>query len=637
MNSLDSVIKDYLEIPCTDYAIMINGEWGCGKTHYLHNDFVNLVNDISVPQNDTSEIKKSKKKLFHFGQINETVNTYSPVFISLYGVSSVEDFEYKVFCGINKWAEGRLFRVVSSFVGKYAETKGVSCGKIDLSAVTFIDKSHILVFDDLERICEDKISVKEVLGLINSYAEQYNNKVIIVCNENEYSLRNKDSNKIAGETKYVDYSKYKEKSVRLTYQFVPDEASVYDKMIEGIRNVNYKSFLINNKSSILSFFKLGGKRNLRTLKFFIDTFVKIYETTKNTRYREKIVYSYMVSFMLYACEHKIGKSVEELESLDKSKYIIDTNAFLGIPRSTKKEDAKGKDYLTDFNERYSEVLSDFKPNHLLINYIKTGYLDIAEFKKHVLALDAEIDNLEEKEQGRVYQKLSRMSEIEDTEVASLIKDMLKYVKEEKYNLYELLNVYALLLKFDYWKIGGFQLTEKLDEVFLDAIERQRGSHKYNPMFDVSTPIWDSSETNWSQYEKYKNIKDAALNINRQAKEKDDIIEGETFLAIVKSGDVARMRNYRKNEEGRISVAGIDWNQVAELINNAPNSVACELCKCLIFFIPNSGFLNPDERDRVIKELLPVLNKYLGKEDNRIRRIFVIELKNHLQKEFRAML
>lgn len=81
-----------------------------------------------------------------------------------------------------------------------------------------------------------------------------------------------------------------------------------------------------------------------------------------------------------------------------------------------------------------------------------------------------------------------MSEIEDTEVASLIEDMLKYVKEDKYNLYELLNVYALLLKFDYWKIGGFQLTEKLDEVFLDAIERQRGSHKYNPMFDVSTPI-----------------------------------------------------------------------------------------------------------------------------------------------------
>ena len=63
MKNLDSVIKDYLEVPRTDYAIMINGEWGCGKTHYLHNDFVNLVNDISVPQNDTSEIKKSKKKL----------------------------------------------------------------------------------------------------------------------------------------------------------------------------------------------------------------------------------------------------------------------------------------------------------------------------------------------------------------------------------------------------------------------------------------------------------------------------------------------------------------------------------------------------------------------------------------------
>ena len=39
MLNIDKIISDYLKNDSTDYAILINGDWGCGKTYYLTNAF----------------------------------------------------------------------------------------------------------------------------------------------------------------------------------------------------------------------------------------------------------------------------------------------------------------------------------------------------------------------------------------------------------------------------------------------------------------------------------------------------------------------------------------------------------------------------------------------------------------------
>lgn len=35
---LTDIIKNYVEQPDTDFAILINGQWGSGKTYFLKND-----------------------------------------------------------------------------------------------------------------------------------------------------------------------------------------------------------------------------------------------------------------------------------------------------------------------------------------------------------------------------------------------------------------------------------------------------------------------------------------------------------------------------------------------------------------------------------------------------------------------
>jgi len=614
--SINRVIKDYLESPKTDYAIMISGEWGCGKSHYIHNEFVDMIKTVTCPKEDNSNGERF----------------YKPAFVSLYGVSSSEDFEYRVFCGINSWAEKGFIRLGGNILKKGASVFGIEFNKNDTSSLTFVGNNRVLVFDDLERICEDKIPVKEVLGLINSYAEHTHRKVIIVCNEDEFleikEPKEINDQKTEDSKKTEDYKKYKEKSVRFTYKFNPNIDLVYDAMVSEKPDSVYKQYLEQEKNAILSLFRLGGEKNLRTLKFFIDTFEKLYMLVQEAEFKDQIVRTYMVSFMLYVCEFKRGHLAEELDTLDMSSFKIDPSAFLKGYQSQHDEKQK-KDYASEFQEKYNDVFSEFKPCRLFIDYIETGYLDIKGYKSEIEILDKDFKRKVVTKEGKVYQRLQRMTELEDKEVDPLIDEMMSYVKTDKYNLYDLLNVYALLLKYDYWNIGGFELTEAIDEEFKASMNRQKDKHVFNSMFEVRTPIWDNANRDSRQYKKYEAIKGEAMRINWQSKNRADGAEGQRFLLVAESGNVENLRQFRVDSEHRTPVSGIEWSRVMNLIKGASNPIACEVCNCVMFFIPASGFLNPVESERVKKELIPALEDYLEKKENLVRRVFVEELKNHL--------
>ena len=608
MSQINRIITDYLTAPRTDFAIMISGEWGCGKSHYIRNGFKDLVKSIDVPEADDNKKKQKTAK-------------YNPAFISLYGVSSAEDFEYRVFCGINAWVEKGFIRVGGALVAKGANFFGIELGKKDSSAITFVNENRVLVFDDLERICDDKIPIKEVLGLINSYAEHTHRKVIIVCNE-EHFLKDVELRD--------DYLKYKEKSVRFTYSYEANVELVYDAMVSELPSSEYHDYLRTNKPKVLSLFSLGVNKNLRTLKFFIDTFGEIYSTARGSKYEEQIVSGYVLSFMLYAIEQKAGHSKEDLEALDTSKYKIDTSFFGSLHHETEpKEENKEIDYLSTFEKTYQTVFSQFRPNHIFVEYIFSGYLDKEALEKDIAAIADDFDKQILTPEGKVYRSLNMMTLIKDEDVKPLIEEMLSYVKSDKYNLYDLLNVYALLLKYDYWKIGGFEMTDDIDAEFTASMDRQQSKHLYNNFFEVKTPYFENTTESQWQYQKYTAMKKHAVSINWQSKNKRDVTEGEVYLQVAKEGDLMKLRKYRESSDSRISVVGINWKELVNIILTASNPVACEVCDDIITFVPNGGVIGPDERDRIKVEFLPALDDYFKRDDNRLRRVYINELRNHL--------
>src|SRR5690348_12773545 len=76
-----TTIKEYLQKSDTDYAILVNGNWGSGKTYFLKQTLSSAVSKIALDS--------SKKEHFEL------------VYISLYGLSSSADLEKALFLELN--------------------------------------------------------------------------------------------------------------------------------------------------------------------------------------------------------------------------------------------------------------------------------------------------------------------------------------------------------------------------------------------------------------------------------------------------------------------------------------------------------------------------------------------------------
>ena len=77
---IDRIITDYVNAKDTDYAIMIDGEWGSGKSWYWNNVLTGIVTDIDCPESTAEEPKK-----------------YKTATISLFGISSSAELRARIF------------------------------------------------------------------------------------------------------------------------------------------------------------------------------------------------------------------------------------------------------------------------------------------------------------------------------------------------------------------------------------------------------------------------------------------------------------------------------------------------------------------------------------------------------------
>lgn len=625
MTEVDKIIEDYLRAEKTDYAIMINGDWGCGKTYYLNHEFKDVVSKIVAPK---SILNKGNKLRTFFDKRSEKneMRYYKPAYVSLYGLSSAEDFYQRVFFGVNGWADNGMIRLLGLGVSKAIEYVGVNTDSKDAKAITFIDTNRVLVFDDLERICEDKITIKEVLGLLNSYSEHDERKVVIACNEDAFV-----GEEVEDELRRA-YKKYKEKSVRFTYNFHSDIVGVYDIVVNKQKNTSYRDFLLSNKARILHVFNSGGRNNLRTLIFFVDAFKQIFDEVSNVVYKDDVLYNLMVTMLLYTMEYKGGRDAAELKSLNPARYSIDTSLFGFNKLDKDAKDKEQKDYPTEFREKYSEWIDYFVNNDVFMDYIVDGYLDTTELIKEIGNMDKTIASRIMKPEGVVFQKLKGYTSLRDDEVVPVIEEILGFVDEDRYNIYDLMYVYAELLKCDYWHFSGFKLTEDIKHRIRESMDRQKQSHVYNPMFEMKIPMWDD-EGNKKEYQYYQDMKRHAMILNHEAKMRDNRQDADAFMKAAEEEDIKALSAFRIDPERVISISGFDWKKIWNLIETGSNPLACELCNC-VMYLTSVGNLQPDDASKIVDEFMPMLENYDAQKDHRVRAMYIDELKKHIRGRMR---
>ena len=489
MEDLVESILDYVRSDYTDYAIMINGEWGSGKTYFWNN--------------------KIRKKIETM-QLNG--KRYTTIYMSLYGISNLEEISKKIFIETTQLMDKNLRKFMDANgqtnIPEYAKTGldmanffGVTQNgdKIDY-ADFFSTDDKVLCFDDLERA---NVDVIDILGYINNFVEHDHIKTIIICNEKELSTKLKSSNlemktfiatylldkqnelnktdkpmveKIQDKIEHVfdkanDYERIKEKLIGETFEYAPK----FDYIINGIL-MRYENepdlirFLRENTRIIINTFERSGTRNLRILKHALNDFKKVFDMVNksypNTSHR--VMQTMLIFTIAISFEIKAGKVTK-----NKFMNIKDNEEYKAILVSSRVLMDNRQFYIKEFdNNYYYNFKAEYRFFKFIEYYVRTRIFDMKIFKDDMETIRNTVDT----ENLPGYKRLltEEYWKISDDEFGNVIEDIMKDIKEG--NL-ELVKIYAYFSYFSRKGLIDYDI-KTLKNVFFDGMNKASLKSEY---------------------------------------------------------------------------------------------------------------------------------------------------------------
>lgn len=321
-------LNGYMMNPDPQYAVLLKGKWGCGKTHFI-NHWIDAYKG-----NPTTE------------QVLE------PIYVSLYGLSDTKQITTainRVICPIlyGKAAKAGkvLAKIASAMVLKHEvdlNYDGISDLSINIgidslskfkSNDSLANSKKLLIFDDLER-CD--IPMKKLLGYLNFFVEQCNCHLIVIG----------DEDKIAeGENKKI-FGEFKEKTIGREFEIATDIHSALDTFVNQTPK---NDFVVGHQEQIEKFFAMTECDNLRILRQALWDFARFEETMTgflgDKRY-EAIMIHVLGTYIISYCEYR-GKNHELLD-----KWIQYNYKGLHIAQ---KEIEQLKSQLGDLHQRYNNI------------------------------------------------------------------------------------------------------------------------------------------------------------------------------------------------------------------------------------------------------------------------------------------
>ena len=282
-------LNGYMMNPDPQYAVLLKGKWGCGKTHFI-NHWI-----------DTYQKQDAEDKVLE------------PVYVSLYGLSETKQITtainrvlYPILYGKAAKAGKTFLKFMSAIVLKcdvdwnkdgnsdFSMDLGLDALSIFKSEDEQMKRGNLLIFDDLER-CD--IPMKKLLGYLNFFVEQCNCHLIVIG----------DEDKIAeGENKKI-FGEFKEKTIGREFEIATDIHSALDTFVNQTPK---NDFVVGHQEQIEKFFAMTECDNLRILRQALWDFSRFEESMTDflgdSRY-EDIMIHVLGTYIISYCEYR-GKN-----------------------------------------------------------------------------------------------------------------------------------------------------------------------------------------------------------------------------------------------------------------------------------------------------------------------------------------
>jgi len=435
---LNTLIDNEKEI-----AIALSGEWGIGKT-YFWNEFM--------------QSKQDKKFAY----------------ISLFNCNSIEEIETSIIMQISKISKNisQIRKYLNNIKSTFKSEQYNINIPINLLFSLFEKKNFekiIICFDDFERL-SDKLSLKDVLGLISQLKEQKKCKIIMILNEKELDkLEDIDGNKQS-----QILSLYKEKIIDYEFPFIPNINECFDVVKDEI--------IFFDKNKILEYFQEKNIKNIRVMKQCINNLNRFSFIEKHT-INEKIVDKFLnISLELFTFKIICGFSKEKYNEFKEYK---DNKKLNQVLKKEENLDSENKEFKRCINYHKDISYNWEQLETVLFNYIyKLDFNEstLIEFLKNDRRLNFELlkEEIEKLEKDYLYNlKKTKDNFIEELR-SILIRDK---------NLLAMFDLEQFKEYMDYFEDGNFKndllesyIKKQLDTQDKEYIDKRDDINKFLEQF-----------------------------------------------------------------------------------------------------------------------------------------------------------
>lgn len=360
-------LKEYAKLPSPQYAILLRGKWGCGKTYFVKHWLEEFDKSDKLPANENSiELK--------------------PIYFSLFGMREISDIKSAIDRCVNPFfysKTGKILKIAGRIASKIIFKTELDIDKDGKSETSFsgaLDSLSIfendnkdevkgvkfIIFDDLER-CQ--IPMKQLLGFINYFVEHCDCHVVVI-----------------GEEKYLDDKtqhdllEFKEKIVGREFEILPDiEAAIKLFVSEPMMATD---FLSKETGMIQLCFECSATHNLRLLRQSLLDFSSLISALPSNLVENN--HEYLRS--LLACFIAV---YAEYRNIDSHAFIVDwencaVNAYVDTKddESQKIRNLMGKYNRVNSLNQFEALSSELVPK--IVEHIEKG-LSLASMLKNILS------------------------------------------------------------------------------------------------------------------------------------------------------------------------------------------------------------------------------------------------------------
>lgn len=439
----------YLFKEDTPFVATIKGKWGTGKT-----SFWNAFKD--------EYLKESRY-----------------AYVSLFGKTSIDDIRRDVLLQVS--VKNRTLSTVKEKINDIKGTFGFKeddlnfgvSGAILSSLMSLFEANDfenvVICFDDLERLSERRLQLKELIGYIAALKERYKCKIIILLNDEKIS---KDDNEL--------YKEYKEKIVDFEFLFAPE--AEYSLEIASQKLEKYHNIFRNYNIKV----KLNNIRVMQRNVKFLNRLSYVLSKVNNLDLEhENELVERALSLATVYFEYSFI-DWRELEKYSRQK------ALTSVHPENFNEDANFNTILKHFDNSIYFILEKY--DEYILEYLSSSILNEKLFLEHVSMIDFDV---------KTRNILDKFHNLDPTFHRNFKANKTVYIKElktmiSKYGVIYLFNssfdnlqfFVSVLKELDsknenlYIALSKKTSQEFIDEVFLKRIDYKEFTDIYDrPIFD----------------------------------------------------------------------------------------------------------------------------------------------------------